>query len=93
MRSPSKTICFCRIWGDFIIVIHRVTFESQSPQTRMITDFFLVLSVLNEQHFFNVDFGRGLIKCGSAIVPFMDNFPKNRLYRLMTTKLSETNVA
>ena len=41
----------------------------------------------------NVDFGRGLIKCGSAIVPFMDNFPKNRLYRLMTTKLSETNVA
>ena len=39
----------------------------------------------------NVDFGRGLIKCGSAIVPFMDNFPKNRLYRLMTTKLSEAN--
>ncbi len=37
----------------------------------------------------NVDFGRGLIKCGSAIVPFMDNFPKNRLYRLMTTKLLE----
>mgnify|MGYP001156427974 FL=1 len=38
----------------------------------------------------NVDFGRGLIKCGSAIVPFMDVFPKNRLYKLMTTKLSET---
>ena len=37
----------------------------------------------------NVDFGRGLVKCGSAIVPFMDNFPKNRLYRLMSTKLSE----
>ena len=31
----------------------------------------------------NVDFGRGLIKCGSAIVPFMDNFPKNRLYKLI----------
>ncbi|RKI67852.1 DUF87 domain-containing protein [bacterium 1xD42-67] len=41
----------------------------------------------------NVDFGRGLIKCGSAIVPFMDNFPKNRLYRLMSTKLSETSTA
>ena len=90
MRSPSKTICFCRIWGDFIIVIHGVTFESQSPQTRMITDFFLVLSVLNEQHFFNVDSGRGLIKCGSAIVPFVNSFPKNtHLYRLMTTKPSE----
>ncbi len=37
----------------------------------------------------NVDFGRGLIKCGSAIVPFMDNFPKNRLYRLMTTRPSD----
>ena len=37
----------------------------------------------------NVDFGRGLIKCGSAIVPFMDSFPKNRLYKLMTTRPSE----
>ena len=38
----------------------------------------------------NVDFGRGLIKCGSAVVPFMDNFPKNtRLYRLMSTKPSD----
>ena len=41
----------------------------------------------------NVDFGRGLIKCGSAIVPFMDHFPKNNLYRLMSTKLSETDAA
>ena len=39
----------------------------------------------------NVDSGRGLIKCGSAIVPFMDNFPKNRLYKLMTTKPSDTD--
>jgi len=38
----------------------------------------------------DVDFGRGLIKCGSAIVPFMDSFPKHtQLYRLMTTKPSE----
>ena len=38
----------------------------------------------------NVDFGRGLIKCGSAIVPFMDNFPKHtQLYKLMTTKPSD----
>ena len=41
----------------------------------------------------NVDFGRGLIKCGSAIVPFMDNFPKNRLYKLMTTRPSEVGSA
>lgn len=68
MRSPSKTICFCRIWGDFIIVIHGVTFESQSPQTRMITDFFLVLSVLNEQHFFNDIYSKDISrKSGSAL--------------------------
>ena len=41
----------------------------------------------------NVDFGRGLIKCGSAIVPFMDNFPRNNLYRLMSTRPSETDAA
>ena len=38
----------------------------------------------------NVDFGRGLVKCGSAIVPFMDSFPKHtKLYRMMTTKPSD----
>ena len=37
----------------------------------------------------NVDSGRGLIKCGSAIVPFVDHFPKNKLYRLMPTKPSD----
>ena len=38
----------------------------------------------------NVDFGRGLIKCGSAIVPFMDSFPRNtQLYHLMSTRLSD----
>ena len=41
-------------------------------------------------HITNVDFGRGLIKCGSAIVPFMDNFPRHtQLYKLMTTKPSD----
>ena len=39
--------------GGFSVIIFSGAFESQSPQTRMITDFFLVLSVLNEQHFFN----------------------------------------
>lgn len=33
-----------------------------------------------------VDFGHGLLKCGSTIVPFVDHFPKNgKLYQLMTT--------
>ena len=41
----------------------------------------------------NVDFGRGLIKCGSAIVPFIDNFPKNHLYKLMSTKPADLSAA
>ena len=42
----------------------------------------------------NVDSGRGLIKCGSAIVPFVNQFPKNtNLYRMMTTRLSELSTA
>ena len=41
----------------------------------------------------NVDSGRGLIKCGSTIVPFVNSFPKNtRLYKLMTTKPSEMEI-
>ena len=42
----------------------------------------------------NVEPGRGLIKCGSAIVPFQDNFPRHtRLYQLMTTKASDLGSA
>ena len=42
----------------------------------------------------NVDAGRGLIKCGSAIVPFVNSFPKHtRLYKLMSTKFTESQAA
>lgn len=38
----------------------------------------------------NVEAGRGLMKVGSALVPFVNKFPKNtKLYRLMTTKFGE----
>ena len=41
----------------------------------------------------NVDSGRGLIKCGSAIVPFVDSFPRHtRLYQMMTTRPSDLAV-
>jgi len=42
-------------------------------------------------HITNVEAGRGLMKVGSALVPFINKFPKDtRLYRLMTTKPGET---
>lgn len=38
----------------------------------------------------NVEAGRGLMKVGSALVPFVNKFPKNtKLYALMTTKFGE----
>ena len=38
----------------------------------------------------NVEAGRGLMKVGSALVPFVNKFPHNKLYKLMTTKPGET---
>lgn len=38
----------------------------------------------------NVSFGRGLLKCGKNIVPFIDNFPTHtKLYELMSTRPGE----
>ena len=38
----------------------------------------------------NVVAGSGLLKIGSALVPFKNSFPDNtKLYSLMTTKLKE----
>ncbi len=38
----------------------------------------------------NADGGCGLIKYGSALVPFVNRFPKNtKLYQLMTTRPGE----
>ena len=41
-------------------------------------------------HITNAEVGKGLVKVGSALVPFENKFPKDtKLYKLMTTKLSE----
>ena len=40
----------------------------------------------------NVKAGNGLIKIGSILVPFINEFPKNtKLYKLMSTKPNENN--
>ena len=51
-----------------------------------------LLNISNEQMSYvtNADAGCGLIKYGSALVPFINRFPKdNELYRLMTTRPGE----
>ena len=43
-----------------------------------------------ETYVTNADAGCGLIKYGSALVPFINRFPKDtELYRLMTTRPGE----
>ena len=51
-----------------------------------------LLNISKEQmsYITNADAGCGLIKYGSALVPFINRFPRNtQLYRLMTTKPGE----
>jgi hypothetical protein len=49
----------------------------------------LNISDLQMSYITNVDAGCGLIKVGSALVPFTDKWPRNRLYRLCSTKPGE----
>lgn len=51
-----------------------------------------LLNISEEQmsYITNADAGCGLIKYGSALVPFVNRFPDNtELYRLMTTRPGE----
>ena len=48
------------------------------------------ISDMQMSYITNVEAGRGLMKVGSALVPFFNKFPKHtKLYKLMTTKLGE----
>lgn len=63
---------------------------NQAPTDRIELAKLLHISDNQLSYITNVGFGKGLLKCGNSIVPFVDNFPKNtRLYRLMSTKPGE----
>lgn len=70
--------------SEFIIMLN------QASTDRMELARLLNISDLQLSYITNVDAGNGLIKVGSALVPFTDQFPRNtKLYRLMTTKPQE----
>ncbi|MDJ0306755.1 VirB4-like conjugal transfer ATPase, CD1110 family [Dehalobacter sp.] len=70
--------------SEFIVMLN------QASTDRMELARLLNISDLQLSYITNVDAGNGLIKVGSSLVPFTDQFPHNtRLYRLMTTKLGE----
>lgn len=70
--------------SEFIIMLN------QAATDRIELAKLLNISDLQLSYITNVDAGHGLIKVGSSLVPFANKFPKDtRLYRLMTTKLSD----
>ena len=67
--------------SEFLIMLN------QAPTDRVELAKLLNISDNQLSYITNVDSGRGRMKCGSAIVPFVDVFPKDtRLYQLMSTK-------
>ena len=70
--------------SEFIVMLN------QASTDRIELARLLNISDNQSSYITNVDSGRGLLKCGSALVPFMDNYPRDTsLYKLMTTKPSE----
>ena len=70
--------------SEFIVMLN------QASTDRMELARLLNISDLQLSYITNVDAGNGLIKVGSSLVPFTDQFPRNtKLYRLMTTKPGE----
>jgi len=70
--------------SEFIVMLN------QASTDRMELAKLLNISDLQLSYITNVDAGNGLIKVGSSLVPFTDQFPHNtKLYHLMTTKPGE----
>ena len=71
--------------SEFIVMLNQA-----STDRRELAEL-LNISDLQLSYITNADAGNGLMKVGSALVPFNDKFPRNtKLYRLMTTKPGET---
>ena len=72
--------------SEFLVMLN------QAPKDREALAKLLNISDNQMTHITDVPAGHGLLKCGSAIVPFVNEFPKDtQLYKLMTTKPEEVN--
>ena len=70
--------------SEFLIMLN------QASTDRMRLAELLNISDMQMSYITNVEAGRGLMKVGSALVPFVNKFPKHtKLYKLMTTKPGE----
>lgn len=72
--------------SEFIVMLN------QASTDRLELAKLLNISELQMGYITNVGAGRGLLKVGSSLVPFVNKFPTNtKLYKLMTTKPGEGN--
>ena len=70
--------------SEFIVMLN------QASTDRIELAKLLNITELQMNYITNVKAGEGLIKIGSVLVPFINEFPKNtNLYKLMTTKPDE----
>ena len=74
----------CLSNSEFIVMLNQAASDREKLADK--------LNISEEQlgYITNAEAGCGLIRYGSALVPFKNRFPKNtELYRLMTTKPGE----
>ena len=73
--------------SEFIVMLN------QAPNDSVLLGELLNISDEQLKNVTDTGAGCGLIRYGSSIVPFVNQFPKNtKLYRLMTTKPSEDGI-
>ena len=70
--------------SEFIIMLN------QASTDRVKLAELLGISDTQLSHITNVEAGKGLMKVGSSLVPFVNKFPHNKLYKLMSTKFGES---
>ena len=70
--------------SEFLVMLNQASTDRQELAK------LLNISDLQLSYITNVDVGHGLLKVGSSLVPFSNQFPRNtQLYKLMTTKPGE----
>ena len=69
--------------SDFIYMLNQASGDRQILAKQ------LNISPTQLSYVTNSNEGEGLLFYGNVIIPFVDRFPKNSLYKIMTTKLSD----
>ncbi len=94
-RAYPRILRICCLQGnenifensDFIYMLNQASGDRQILAKQ------LNISPTQLSYVTNSNEGEGLLFYGNVIIPFVDRFPKNSLYKIMTTRLEETSEA